>query len=103
MASPADGKPTKKAALSKAAEKTGGFPLPVGTAPMEARSAAELPGGGPWQYEPKWDGFRCLAFKSGSDVDIRANPASRSGASSRKFSICCIGWGRRRSFSMASW
>ncbi|MDX0535902.1 ATP-dependent DNA ligase [Sinorhizobium medicae] len=72
MASPADGKPTKKAALSKAAEKTGGFPLPVGTAPMEARSAAELPGGGPWQYEPKWDGFRCLAFKSGSDVDIRA-------------------------------
>ncbi len=27
---------------------------------------------GPWQYEPKWDGFRCLAFKSGDMVDLRA-------------------------------
>jgi ATP-dependent DNA ligase len=25
-----------------------------------------------WQYEPKWDGFRCLAFKSGDTVDLRA-------------------------------
>lgn len=39
---------------------------------MEARSATELPGGDAWQYEPKWDGFRCLAFKSGDEVDIRA-------------------------------
>lgn len=72
MASPAHGKPTKKAAPSSAAKKAGSFPLPVSTAPMEARSATGLPGGDAWQYEPKWDGFRCLAFKSGEDVDIRA-------------------------------
>lgn len=46
--------------------------LPVSTAPMEARSAAALPSGAGWQYEPKWDGFRCLAFKSGEEVDLRA-------------------------------
>src|SRR4029078_6532654 len=40
---------------------------------MEARSADQLPSEeGPWQYEPKWDGFRCLAFKAGSRVDLRA-------------------------------
>jgi len=39
---------------------------------MEARTAETLPEvGGPWQYEPKWDGFRCLAFKSGNAVDLR--------------------------------
>ena len=27
---------------------------------MEALLAAELPEGEGWQYEPKWDGFRCL-------------------------------------------
>src|SRR5262245_45925909 len=48
------------------------FPLPLETRPMEARTADSLPEeGGPWQYEPKWDGFRCLAFKSGSTVDLR--------------------------------
>jgi hypothetical protein len=40
---------------------------------MEAKSAARLPGGaGAWQYEPKWDGFRCLAFKAHKTVDLRA-------------------------------
>jgi ATP-dependent DNA ligase len=39
---------------------------------MEARTAESLPEeGGPWQYEPKWDGFRCLAFKSGGAADLR--------------------------------
>jgi ATP-dependent DNA ligase len=39
---------------------------------MEARTAESLPEeGGPWQYEPKWDGFRCLAFKSGNAIDLR--------------------------------
>ena len=32
----------------------------------------ELPAEGPWQFEPKWDGFRCLAFKAGGVVDLRA-------------------------------
>jgi ATP-dependent DNA ligase len=49
-----------------------GFPLPLDTAPMEARSAEVLPSGDDWQYEPKWDGFRCLAFRAGDAVDLRA-------------------------------
>jgi ATP-dependent DNA ligase len=49
------------------------FPLPRETPPMEAKSAERLPeAAGAWQYEPKWDGFRCLAFKTGSTVDLRA-------------------------------
>lgn len=38
--------------------------------PMEALPASELPTGHDWQYEPKWDGFRCLAFRDGSNVDL---------------------------------
>jgi ATP-dependent DNA ligase len=50
-----------------------GFALPLETVPMEARSSEDLPdAGGPWQYEPKWDGFRCLVFKFGDHVDLRA-------------------------------
>jgi len=41
-------------------------------APMEARSALELPEGSPWWFEPKWDGFRCLAFRSGGEVRLQA-------------------------------
>lgn len=54
------------------------FGLPLDTPPMESRSREELPGkkgdedAGPWQYEPKWDGFRCLAFKAGKQVELRA-------------------------------
>jgi ATP-dependent DNA ligase len=39
-------------------------------APMEALLAAELPGGDGWQYEPKWDGFRCLACRDGDEVTM---------------------------------
>jgi len=38
--------------------------------PMEAKSADELPTGA-WEYEPKWDGFRCLAIKDGAQVELR--------------------------------
>ena len=37
---------------------------------MEALLAAELPDGDGWQYEPKWDGFRCLAFRDGDEVEL---------------------------------
>ena len=37
---------------------------------MEAWLAAELPAGEGWQYEPKWDGFRCLARREGSEVEL---------------------------------
>jgi ATP-dependent DNA ligase len=37
---------------------------------MEALLAAELPEGEGWQFEPKWDGFRCLARRSGDEVTL---------------------------------
>ncbi|MGE5565867.1 MAG: ATP-dependent DNA ligase [Parcubacteria group bacterium] len=48
------------------------FPLPLDTAPMEAKLVEALPDEPGWQFEPKWDGFRCLAFREGSAVDLRA-------------------------------
>jgi ATP-dependent DNA ligase len=39
---------------------------------MEARSVAEIPAGPEWQYEPKWDGFRCLAFRDGGKVELQS-------------------------------
>ena len=39
---------------------------------MEARSVGMLPVGPQWQYEPKWDGFRCLAFRAGREIDLRS-------------------------------
>jgi ATP-dependent DNA ligase len=39
-------------------------------APMEAVLAAELPKGEGWQFEPKWDGFRCLARRDGAEVTL---------------------------------
>jgi ATP-dependent DNA ligase len=39
--------------------------------PMLARLARELPEGA-FVYEPKWDGFRCIAFRDGADVDLRS-------------------------------
>ena len=40
--------------------------------PMEARLEESLPGGAGWVFEPKWDGFRCLAFKSGDTVALQS-------------------------------
>ena len=48
------------------------LPLPKTYAPMEAMSASELPSGSNWQYEPKWDGFRCLAFRDGAKIDLES-------------------------------
>jgi ATP-dependent DNA ligase len=48
------------------------LPIPLDYAPMEAKSVASLPEGDAWQYEPKWDGFRCLAFKDAADVHLRS-------------------------------
>src|SRR6266404_7107903 len=40
--------------------------------PMEAGPAEEIPTGEEWQYEPKWDGFRCLAFRDGDKVFLQS-------------------------------
>jgi ATP-dependent DNA ligase len=39
-------------------------------APMEALLAEQLPDGPGWQYEPKWDGFRCIAVRDGDEVEL---------------------------------
>jgi ATP-dependent DNA ligase len=49
--------------------------------PMEARSRPSLPDAPGWRYEPKWDGFRCLAFKAGDRVELVA----KSGKSLNRF------------------
>jgi ATP-dependent DNA ligase len=40
--------------------------------PMEARAAARIPQGDEWIYEPKWDGFRCLAFRDDDEVELQS-------------------------------
>ncbi|MDQ2712039.1 MAG: ATP-dependent DNA ligase [Acidobacteriota bacterium] len=37
---------------------------------MEADMAKAIPTGAQWEYEPKWDGFRCLAFRDGDDIQL---------------------------------
>jgi ATP-dependent DNA ligase len=41
-------------------------------APMETRSVDEIPTGDGWQYEPKWDGFRCIAFRDGEQIYLQS-------------------------------
>lgn len=55
--------------------------LAADLAPMEAKLVACLPEEGGWRFEPKWDGFRCLAFKDGEQVLLQ----SKSGKSLGRF------------------
>src|SRR5438309_10396285 len=48
------------------------LPLQPPFPPMEARNAARLPESGEWLYEPKWDGFRGLAFRKGDEVLLQS-------------------------------
>jgi ATP-dependent DNA ligase len=48
------------------------LPLSQPIAPMEALSVEDIPIGPEWQYEPKWDGFRCLAFRDGASVELQS-------------------------------
>lgn len=46
--------------------------LPHDYPPMEAKTVEKIPQGDHWIYEPKWDGFRCIAFKEDGVVDLRS-------------------------------
>jgi ATP-dependent DNA ligase len=46
--------------------------IPFGYPPMEMRPVESVPDGPEWQYEPKWDGFRCLAFRAGGEVTLQS-------------------------------
>lgn len=48
------------------------LPINLDFAPMEATLVDEVPNTGGWQYEPKWDGFRCLAFRDAEDIAMRS-------------------------------
>ncbi len=37
---------------------------------MLAKLTNDLPEGDGWLYEPKWDGFRCVVFRDGDDVEL---------------------------------
>src|SRR5580700_4378516 len=49
--------------------------------PMLSKRVAELPVGGEWIFEPKWDGFRALVFRDGDEILIQ----SRDGKSLNRF------------------
>src|ERR1700722_11828011 len=56
------------------------LPIKTNYRPMEAEPATKLPKGPDWQYEPKWDGFRCLAFRVGGTIQLQSKwqkPLSR--------------------------
>jgi ATP-dependent DNA ligase len=48
------------------------LPLSPPLAPQLARPAKELPEGEGWCYEPKWDGFRTIVFRDGSEVQLQS-------------------------------
>jgi ATP-dependent DNA ligase len=39
---------------------------------MEALPVDQIPVGKDWQYEPKWDGFRCIVFREGRSVTLQS-------------------------------
>jgi ATP-dependent DNA ligase len=47
-------------------------PLTQPYPPMEAQLVAQVPVGEHWQYEPKWDGFRCLAFRNAAKIELQS-------------------------------
>jgi ATP-dependent DNA ligase len=57
------------------------LPLSPPVPPQLARSAKTLPLGDQWVYEPKWDGFRAVAFVDGADVYLQ----SRNGKALRRY------------------
>jgi len=64
-----------------AATKSRSAVIPRSLEPMEARLVAALPSDEGWQYEPKWDGFRCLALRDGARIELQA----RSGKSLSRY------------------
>jgi ATP-dependent DNA ligase len=46
--------------------------VPAALEPMESEPVDALPAGKGWQYEPKWDVFRCIARKDCLKVDLRS-------------------------------
>src|SRR4051812_37576838 len=65
-------KKTEVPELPKAEFPRLSLPIKPPFAPMEARQAKEIPQGKQYIYEPKWDGFRCLAFRDGEKIVLQS-------------------------------
>src|ERR687894_1009975 len=46
------------------------LPIAPPVKPMLARLERTVPEGDGWLYEPKWDGFRCIVFRSGDEIEL---------------------------------
>src|SRR5947209_7984640 len=57
------------------------LPVHQPLAPMDALLVDQIPEGDQWQYEPKWDGFRCLVFRDADRVELQ----SKSGQSLTRY------------------
>jgi ATP-dependent DNA ligase len=53
------------------------LPLRMPYSPMESLSVDAIPVGPEWLYEPKWDGFRCLAFRDGKSIELQSKAGRR--------------------------
>src|SRR6202165_3739258 len=52
------------------------LPVAPPLVPMLARAAEQIPSGPGWLYEPKWDGFRAIVFRDGSEVHVGSRNAT---------------------------
>jgi ATP-dependent DNA ligase len=48
------------------------LPVPLDMVVMEAKLVDQIPNEPGWRFEPKWDGFRCLAFRAGDEVELKS-------------------------------
>ncbi|HEX8444557.1 MAG TPA: ATP-dependent DNA ligase [Allosphingosinicella sp.] len=49
-----------------------GLEVKPGLPPMEAKLVDALPEGAEWRFEPKWDGFRCIVFRDGDQIELQS-------------------------------
>ena len=62
----------RKIATGGAYHRSHGPPLRPPLEPMLAKPTPEIPTGDGWAYEPKWDGFRAIAFRDGPSVYLQS-------------------------------
>jgi ATP-dependent DNA ligase len=67
--------------MKSSSKKSGNVQSTEVLEPMEALLVSEIPLGEQWQYEPKWDGFRCITFRDGDNVELQ----SKSGQSLTRY------------------
>lgn len=48
------------------------WPVALDLQPMESEPVDNLPDGNGWAFEPKYDGFRCIAFRDGAEVELQS-------------------------------